>query len=150
MKLLRGLHTPAHPRTGSMKMEDGKSSWLSRAANKMATVASTVSAKTASVLDFHSGAADVIVIRHVSSSAEVELRSTNWAVHAGRNNKTTLRDETVDVFLNGKETPLVMFVGDDHNCFFEGGALRPTPEELGQLDLRSGRNLLGFSVGNPQ
>jgi phosphatidate phosphatase PAH1 len=123
-------------------------SWLSRAANKVATVASSVSAKTASVLDFHSGAADVIVIKHVLANGDVELCSTNWAVHAGRDNKTTLSEETVDIFVNGRPTHFKMFVGEGHNCTFGGGALRPAPEDLEDLELRDGLNELGFSVSS--
>jgi hypothetical protein len=126
----------------------GKGSWFSRAANKVATVASSVSAKTAAVLDFHSGAADVIVVKHVGADGEVQFRSTGWAVHAGRDNKTTLSEETVDVFLNGHLTDLRMFVGDDHNCFFGGGADRPQPADLEELELRDGPNTLGFSVSS--
>ena len=126
----------------------GKGSWFSRAANKVATVASSVSAKTAAVLDFHSGAADVIVVKHVGADGDVQFRSTGWAVHAGRDNKTTLREETVDVFLNGHLTDLRMFVGDDHNCFFGGGADRPQPADLEELELRDGPNTLGFSVSS--
>ena len=60
--------------------EGGKGSWLRRAATKVASVASDVSAKTAAVLDFHSGAADVIVIKHTLATGGVELRSTNWGL----------------------------------------------------------------------
>jgi len=34
--------------------------------------------------------------------------------------------------------------GDDHNCFFGGGALRPTPEDLGDLVIRNGLNEVGL------
>jgi len=55
-----------------------KGSWFSRAANKVAAKTAAVIDKTAAVLDFHSGAADVIVVRHVLADGDVELRSTNW------------------------------------------------------------------------
>lgn len=126
----------------------GKGHWFSRAANKVANVASSMSAKTAAVLDFHSGAADVIVVKHVLAGGEVELRSTGWAVHAGRDNKTTLSEETVDVFVNGRMTNLRLFVGDDHNCFFGGGADRPQSADLEELELRDGPNALSFSVSS--
>ena len=44
----------------------------------MAAKTAAVIDKTAAVLDFHSGAADVIVVRHVLADGDVELRSTNW------------------------------------------------------------------------
>ena len=135
-------------RIRKMSEESAKKGWFSRQMNKVVEAASSVSAKTASVLDFHSGAADVIVVKHLLSDGQVELRSTNWAVHAGRDNKTTLSDETVDVFINGRMTILKMWVGDDHNCFFGAGELRPSADDLEDLDLREGRNELGFCVSS--
>lgn len=42
-------------RSGSEAAEGQKGSWLSRAASKVSSAASTISTKTASLLDFHSG-----------------------------------------------------------------------------------------------
>ena len=81
-------------------------------------------------------------------SGETELRCSSWAVHVGRDNKTTLSAETVDVLLNGRPTSLRMFVGDDHNCCFGGGALQPEPEELAALELRDGENSLTFRLSS--
>ena len=39
--------------------------WFTRAAEKISSAASKVTAKTASLLDFHTGAADVIFVRHL-------------------------------------------------------------------------------------
>jgi hypothetical protein len=44
--------------------EKAQSSWFSRAAEKISSAASKVTAKTASLLDFNTGAADVIFVRH--------------------------------------------------------------------------------------
>lgn len=51
-----------------------KGSWLSRGLNKLSEAASTVKTKTASLLDFHSGAADIVCVKH-----KVSLFHRTWS-----------------------------------------------------------------------
>ncbi len=53
-----------HPEGDDVKKEPSKSNWFTRAAEKISSAASKVTAKTASLLDFNTGAADVIFVRH--------------------------------------------------------------------------------------
>jgi hypothetical protein len=46
------------------KKQPSKANWFTRAAEKISSAASKVTAKTASLLDFNTGAADVIFVSH--------------------------------------------------------------------------------------
>ena len=46
------------------EVKQAQPSWFSRAAEKISSAASKVTAKTANLLDFNTGAADVIFVRH--------------------------------------------------------------------------------------
>jgi hypothetical protein len=43
-----------------------------------------------------------------------------------------------------------MEIGEGHNCFFPGGGLKPSREQLGRLELKEGQNLLEFQVRIPR
>ena len=92
----------------------------------------------------HSGACDVLIVRHKRA-----LRTSQWHVHLGRdicvrasNNARLLLQ------VSGNNTDLVMRVDADNKGFFEACAsdLRPTVCQLGALPLKSGCNEAHFLV----
>jgi len=136
---------------------DDREGWLSRAVNKVSRgvdnishAASSVSARTASLLDFRSGATDVICLRGAPDKhgGWGFMACTSFNVHVGRDNKSSLSDETVDVLVNGRRTTMRMEIGDAHNCFFPGGGLSTSESQLARLDLNEGYNRLEFMVSS--
>eukprot|EP00960_Hanusia_phi_P036146 752166-Hanusia_phi.AAC.4 len=103
-----------------------------------------MSAKTVRLWDFHSGATDVICL----DNGTFAYKCTDFHVHAARDTKSFLSDESVDVFVNGKTTALTMAVKEDHNCAFVDGSLKINSEQLAKLDLHPGLNDISFSVSS--
>uniref|UniRef100_A0A7S0H9J4 PDZ domain-containing protein n=1 Tax=Hanusia phi TaxID=3032 RepID=A0A7S0H9J4_9CRYP len=122
--------------------------WWSRAASKISSAADAMSAKTVRLWDFHSGATDVICVRHQLDNGTFAYKCTDFHVHAARDTKSFLSDESVDVFVNGKTTALTMAVKEDHNCAFVDGSLKINSEQLAKLDLHPGLNDISFSVSS--
>eukprot|EP00961_Rhodomonas_salina_P028419 383461-Rhodomonas_salina.1 len=119
-----------------------KGSWLSRGLNKLSEAASTVKTKTASLLDFHSGAADIVCVKHKDGT----FLCTGFNVHVARDAKSTLRDETIDISVNGQATELRMVLGDRHNGQFIDGGVIPSSTQLAELPLREGQNSVTFQL----
>jgi len=122
--------------------------WWSRAASKISNAADAMSAKTVRLWDFHSGATDVICVRHQGDNGAYMYSCTDFHVHAARDTKSFLSDESVDIFVNGKPTDFKMSVKEDHNCAFFDGSLKLTSEQIAKLKLHVGINEISFSVSS--
>ena len=96
----------------------------------------------------HSGACDVIIVRHKYG----ELRSSLWHVHLGRDVPLQPAKAQLRLELAGASTGLVMRVSDEKKAFFPGGdgestnPLRPSREQLEAIPLKSGHNEGMFRV----
>lgn len=91
----------------------------------------------------HSGACDVLIVRHKDG-----LRSSQWHIHLGRDISVQMEQALLCLELGGAVTGLSMSIDDDKRGVFKdtAAALRPSPEQLQALPLKSGYNEACFLV----
>jgi phosphatidate phosphatase PAH1 len=76
------------------------------------------------------------------------LSCTGFIVHIARDTKSSLRNETIDVFVNDQATSLRMVLGERHNGQFADGGVIPSHEQLQSLPLRAGTNRIAFQLSS--
>lgn len=90
----------------------------------------------------HSGACDVVVVRHKGV-----LRTSQWNIHLGRDICVRASNARLLLQVSQNNTDLVMCVDADNKGFFKVPSdLRPTACQLSALPLKSGCNEARFLV----